>query len=438
MGLAGSLAVWLLCLGLLAPPALAGWGRPFQLAGPGSLDELPATLAFSAGGNAAVVFGIADVDTPGVSQGYLAIRTVRGEIAGPRSIPGAARILAVTYDRSFLELLIGVAPPGLTCCSSVEAVQLTSEGGLTRPRTVVAGLSGDTVAQLLALADGRMLAAVATERGVWEAQATPAGRFSPARLLTSASQSPEAMSAAWLGAESTAIAWTAGAGTAGATDPRTVSLAGPTAAGLPRAVRTAVTLPPGYRIDELAIARHGTGVTAAWIASWFDSMGAYHSQVQAADLTRHPRVRTLSSPALLASGLGFAADTTGDQGLSWQSCAPAPASAPVPTCAVEVALRGAGQSFGTPSSLGAVDPGQEPAIAIGSLGEAIVGWIQGGRPVAASTNGPGAVFGAPVVLSPTTYALDLTVAAGPGRRALAVWTQGTLNPSVVGVPYSAP
>jgi hypothetical protein len=41
-----------------------------------------------------------------------------------------------------------------------------------------------------------------------------------------------------------------------------------------------------------------------------------------------------------------------------------------------------------------------------------------------------------VTLSSTTFALDLTVGFGPGRQALAAWTQGTLNPSVVGAAYS--
>ena len=40
-------------------------------------------------------------------------------------------------------------------------------------------------------------------------------------------------------------------------------------------------------------------------------------------------------------------------------------------------------------------------------------------------------------MSNTTYAHDLTVAYGPKRVALAAWTQGTLNPSVVASAYHA-
>jgi hypothetical protein len=44
-------------------------------------------------------------------------------------------------------------------------------------------------------------------------------------------------------------------------------------------------------------------------------------------------------------------------------------------------------------------------------------------------------FGKSRVLSSSIYALDMTVAFGPRRDALAAWTQGTLNSSVVGADY---
>jgi hypothetical protein len=52
--------------------------------------------------------------------------------------------------------------------------------------------------------------------------------------------------------------------------------------------------------------------------------------------------------------------------------------------------------------------------------------------VVATASAPGRPFGAPSTLSSTTFALDLTVGFGSGGQALAAWTQGTLNPSVVG------
>ncbi len=56
--------------------------------------------------------------------------------------------------------------------------------------------------------------------------------------------------------------------------------------------------------------------------------------------------------------------------------------------------------------------------------------------MAATASSAGGRFGGPVTLSSTTFALDLTVAFGAGGAGLAAWTQGTLNPSVVGAAYS--
>jgi hypothetical protein len=53
--------------------------------------------------------------------------------------------------------------------------------------------------------------------------------------------------------------------------------------------------------------------------------------------------------------------------------------------------------------------------------------------MAATQATPGRGFGGAVDLSRAGYALDITVAAGRGRQAEVAWSQGTLNPSVVGV-----
>jgi hypothetical protein len=81
--------------------------------------------------------------------------------------------------------------------------------------------------------------------------------------------------------------------------------------------------------------------------------------------------------------------------------------------------------------LGAIDPGQVPAATVSGDGHAVVGWVWAGQPFAA-TRGPSARrFGASHRLSSTRFAADLALAAGPGPEAVAAWTQGTLNPSVV-------
>jgi hypothetical protein len=66
----------------------------------------------------------------------------------------------------------------------------------------------------------------------------------------------------------------------------------------------------------------------------------------------------------------------------------------------------------------------------------LVGWVRGGTPVAATAPSAGGRFGATSTLSSTTFALDLTVALGSGNSGMAAWSQGTLNPSVVGAAYS--
>jgi hypothetical protein len=416
----------------LAPAAQARWGGPFQFAAPGSLDRLAPMLAFSPTGTAAAAFGTEDVDTPGTSQAYLTTRSPGGAVGQPRAVAGQRQILALTYDGSALELLTGSSPTDEVCCSSAQAIRVAAGGRAARPRTLVPGLAGPTLGQLLTLGDGRMLAAVATERGVWVAQSARGDRFGEQHRLTGAGQMPESLAAAWLGGDASIVAWTAAPGPAGAADPRSLYYANGTRSASPRREHTALTVAAGHRIDELGVARSRNGETVAWIESWFDRNGAYHAQVKMMDLGAHAVVHTVSPSARLASGLTLDGDATGDQSVSWASCTAATA------CATQVAVRGAGGEFGPVRTLGAVDPSEAPASSVGPTGQVLVGWIRGGRPVASVEAAPGRGFGAPTALSSTTFALDIAVSYGPKRRALAAWTQGTLNPSVVGAAFTAP
>ena len=394
---------------------------------PGTLDELAPQLAFSPAGGFAAAFGIENVDVPGSSQGYVTSRSAGAKISPSRRIPGARQILALSFDGRALELLTGASPGTQSCCSSAQMVQLRPRGGLDRARTIVGGLAGDSEGQLLTLADGRMLAAVATERGVWAVQSSHGDRFSGEHRLTGRYDEPETMSAAWLGGENTIVAWTAGSGTAGATDPRTIYYSRGTRTGGPRQAHIALTIPSGHRIDELKVARRGAGATLAWIESWFDHRGGYHSQVRAADLARRPTIRTFAPADRSASGISFAADAAGDQGLTWKSCGPDG------SCGVMTTLRGAHGRFGAASGrLGAIDASELPALAVAARGQVLVGWVRGGRPLACEGSAGRQRFAAPKVLSSSTFASDLTVTAGPRSQALAAWTQGTLNPSIVG------
>jgi hypothetical protein len=417
----------------LPAAAQAKWGAPFQFAPPGTLDVVAPVLAISGSGTSAAAFGIQDVDTPGVSEGYVSLRPARGGAGGdrvPTAIPGSSQILAATYDGRSLQLLTGTARSDQTCCSSAQAVQVSAGGAVARARTLVSGLAGATQGRLLVLKNGAMLVAVATERGVWVVQSAKSNRFGSQHLLTHGGQMPEALDAAWLGAQSTIVAWTAATGVAGQAAPRSISYALGSKARAPHGVKTAVTIPAGHRINELAVAaRHG-GATAAWVESWNDKSGAYHSMVRAMDIAPHAMVRNLSPANRLASGLSFAGDLAGDQEVAWASCTLQVA------CQTQADGRGANGSFGVVRTLGSIDGSQEPAAAVGPHGQALVGWVRGGKPVAATASSAGGRFGTPVSLSSTTFALDLTVAFGPGGAGLAAWTQGTLNPSVVGAAYS--
>lgn len=426
--------VMVAALGLAAPaPAAArvSWGRPFDLAPPGALDISGPALAISSTGVAAAGFSTQDVDTPGTEQAFLSRRAAGGGVAGPTPLAGAAEILSLAYDGRSLELLAGATPAGLTCCASAEAIPVGAGGSLGRPRTLVGGLTGDTLGHLVTLADGQMLAAVATERGVWVVQSPRSDRFAATHRLTGAGRMPESLAVAALGGERSLVAWTAGTGPAGAADPRTIVGATGSRLSAPRRSKTLVTVPAGHRIDESGVAPRGAGqATVAWIESWFDKGGAYHSVVRALDLGAAGAARTLSPAGRLASGLSVAGDTAGDAAVAWQSCTINAA------CTVQASLRRHGGAFGPVRTLGGADATQTPALSVGPGGATVVGWIQGGDPVAAMAAEPGRGFGAPARLSSAGYALNIAVTAGAGGRALAAWSQGTLNPSVVGVAGS--
>lgn len=411
-------------LGAAPGAAQARWGRPFELAPPGHLDVLGPQLAFSAGGAAGAAFGTEDVDTPGSAAAYLTLRSAGGRLSGPQEVPGVAQVLDLAYDRRSLQLLAGSSPAGQSCCAEVQAIGIGAGGRLGRRRTLVSGLTGTATGRLVALAGRRMLAAVATERGVWVTQSGRGGRFGPRHRLTGARQRPQSLAAAWLGRERSVVAWTAATGPAGAANSRRIAIATGSARGAPRAARTAVTVPSGHRIDEVAVAPRAGRGSVAWIESWYDRHQGYHSVVRVRDLGGHAATRTLSSGRRLASNLRFDGDTGGDQAAAWASCTSNGA------CATDVATRPAGASFGASRSLGAVDPAQAPALAVGPRGQVLVGWIHAGDPEAATRRAAGP-FRRPVVLSHARYALNIAVAFGPRGHALTAWSQGTLNPSVV-------
>jgi hypothetical protein len=415
-------------LGLAVAPAAAqaGWSAPFDLVAPGTLDFLPTQLAMSGSGSAAG-YAVQDVDTPGSAQAYLVLRSGAGQVQAPQAIAGARQILALAYSSRGLELLTGASPSGLDCCSSAQAMAVTGAGRIGSPQTLISGLTGDTLGSLVPLARGAMLAVVATEGGLWTQQSGRDGRFSGRHRLTGTALSPQAMSATSLGGANSLVAWTAASGPAGFADPRTIFYAQGSKRVSPQHAHTLLRIPAGHRIDELGVAQRGTGATVAWIESYYDRRANYHVQVRATDFAAHPAVRDFSTAGGFAAGLSFGADAAGAQGLAWKAC---DADG---TCTVRVSTRGPSGTFGSAASLGAIDASQTPALSVGPHGQVVVGWVRTGHPVAA-VGAAGRRFGAVRVLSSSLYALDETVAYGPSG-ALAAWTQGTLNPSVVAAAY---
>ena len=408
-----------------AGPALgAGWGKPFALQKPGTLDAIAPQLAFAPGGAAAAGFGTEQVDIPGTAQAQYVTRTAGGHVGPVRNLRGARQILAMSYDGPQLELLAGVSARNQDCCSAVEAVRVGAGGAAQRPRRLVTNLAGFTAGRLLTLAGGRMLAAVATERGIWVSQSARSNRFARDRRVSPNGQVPESMDAAWLGGADSIVAWTAGKGSiTGAINPRQIYVATGSGSGGPKRSKVAVTVPAGHRIDQIAVARHGSGATLAWIESWYGRHGAYRSRVEVSDLGASASPRALSPAGRIASGLSLVSDASGDQGIVWESCTTNGA------CTVQGSGRPAGGSFSALRTLGAIDSSQTPSLAISPSGQLLVGWPRGGHPLASVG------FRKATVLSRTTYAYAVTVAYGPRRQALEAWDQGTLNPSVAASAY---
>lgn len=437
--------------GVAAGPARAGWSQATQLAGPFAFDILPAQISFAANGEAAIAYTTQDADEPAVSSSFVIERPRDGRPGPSRAVPGALQILAVGFPGS-LTMLTGSSPAGDSCCTVAQLVR-AQEGPMAAPGTLLAGLTGATVGELVTPDGRRALAAIATDRGVWVTQSSPAGQFPPVRRLTATSDHPLTLAAARLAGDRTIVAWAA------QSSPRSIFIATGTRLRGPRGRRAAVVVPNGHEVDELAAAGSTSLATVAWIESWLDSHGVYHSQPVAEDLGPSARARPFAVGSDVASGLTLAADSRGDQVMSWEQCTSAG------TCSVLAASRPAGRRFGAPQQLGAIDPSQSPVATISPAGEAFVGWIWQGEVVVAATpalpassltsvsgsatprsssssSGSSssrsvapARFGVARVISGTNLASDLTLAFGPVGEALAVWTQGTVAPALEGAVY---
>jgi hypothetical protein len=409
-----------------AAPAMAdSWGPVFRYSGPWSTDLLPAQLAFAPNGAAGLGFSAQDEDHPATSQGRIVSRSRQGGVAKSRRVPGAQEILDLAFDGQTLQLLTGSSSSGRACCSAAQVVSASTRR-FGRAQSISRTLAGATIGRLLVLPGHKIVAAIATARGVWVSQSGRGGRLPTASRLTPAAALPQTLVATALPRGRSLLAWTATGGQAGAANPRSIDVAEGSSTKAPAAPHVALTVPRGHQIDELVAA----GSTLAWIESWFDSKGAFRSEAVVGDLrglTLHPRA--FGIPGGQAAALAFDGNSRGDQLMAWKTCDQ------LGICTLQAVSRPAGGSFGSPKPLGPVDASQAPAAAMGRGGEGLVGWISGGHVYAADRPRAGSGFAAAQMVSNTDYAADLSLAFAPSGGALAAWTQGTLNTSVMGAVH---
>ena len=414
----------------LAAPAQAGWQAPFRVAGPYSLDVLAVQMAFSASGQTALGYDVFNEDRSITSQGYASISGKNGRPGSPVRVPDTQQVLDLAFDGSDLNLLIGTSPALRPCCSSARLVKIAG-GKPQRSRLIFGRLSGATVGQLVALPGGRLLSSVATAQAVWTELTGDKGSPAPARLLTPKTAAPQTLGETVLRGNHTVLAWTAAAGppapsTAG---PAGIMVADGTAQRAPRRAHLAVKVATGHQVDELALGGGSGQGTVTWIESWRDSASHLHSAPVVADLGRDIHARRFEIPGLLASGLSFATDPSGAQMLAWKACDLSG------SCRVETAVKDGGGRFGQPVSLGRIDASATPAAAVSPPGAGLVGWINGGRVLAAARGRGTRRFAPTRVVSGTTSAMDLTLGFGPSGSGMAAWSEGTFTETVMGALF---
>jgi hypothetical protein len=375
------------------------------------------------------VFGVRDFDAPAASTAYATWRTSAGRISKPWRVPNAQEVLDVSFDGETAELLTGDSEPGQSCCSNAGVVQLTSGGAFRRRQGLVAQLTGGTIGKLVAL-PGRMLAAIATARGVWVSQSGAGGRFAATHRLTAANASPEAMQAAALPKGGAIVAWTETRPSARLSGPGSIFVATGSQQKAPGGAHAPVNLSGGRTVNELGLAAASPATTLAWVESNFDRHGNYISDVAVMDLTRHGLVKRYDIPGTVASGLSFSSDAGGDQVLAWKTCTPAGA------CTLRAVVRAPGKRFSGPLPIAPIDADESPVAAVSPKGEALLGWIDAGHVLAAALPRAATRFSAMHVVSKTNYADNLALGFSRSGNAIATWSQGTLAPEIVGAFYN--
>jgi hypothetical protein len=307
-------------------------------------------------------------------------------------------------------------------------VRLGAGGAFRRGQTLVRSLSGEVIGRLVSISGG-MLAAIATARGVWVAQSGTGGRFGATHRVTATQAIPETLQAAALPKGGSVVAWTETKPASHGAGPATLYAATGTQGSAPGHSHPAVRLTGGRRVEEIGLATAAGATTLAWTEGSFDRHGNYVSDVAVSDLTRKRTVTRFAIRGTVASGLSLAGDTRGDQLLSWRTCTFGS------DCAVRAAVRSAGHGFGSPVRVDSIDASATPVAAFSAQGSGLLGWIHAGHVVAADLSRGAKHLSRLHTVSSTRFAADLTIGFGSRGSALAVWSQGTLAPEVVGATY---
>ncbi|HEY2769554.1 MAG TPA: hypothetical protein VGI87_03260 [Solirubrobacteraceae bacterium] len=397
-----------------------------RLAGPVSLDIRNPTAGLSGSGAAGIAYTVQDSDAPATQSAYAVWRRAGGGLSSASAVPGSKQVLASSFQGGTLQLLTGSAASTDSCCSSAGVIGMAAGGRFGKLHTLVTGLGGTTVGDMVTLGR-RTLAAVGTERGLWVSQSNTSGSFAKAHQIAGGRSAPASLAATAISG-GTAVAW--GGGKQSAVGPRSVYLATGKTKEAPRRASAALTVPGTDGIDQVGVAGGKGGATLAWIDSYYDHRGNYRSGVRAADAAHMKKVTNLQLPGVMASGLAFAGDARGDEVLAWKTCSWSG------SCSVQASVRAAGKAFGRPGRLGSIDAGEVPALAVAPGGQTLVSWISGGHVLGSYLSPHSTRFGKAVTVSSTVYAADVTVAFRSNGQAIAVWSQNTLAPEIVGALFS--
>jgi hypothetical protein len=383
-----------------------------------SLDATPIQIAFSPGGQAAVAFGFVDPDAPSGARASLAVLSSSGRPQRVRPVPHTRQVLDLGYFGRSLELLGGTSGGGLACCTEIQTLTLSTKG-FTAPQSLIRGLRGASTGRLIASGAGELVL-FATDSGVWSARAARPGRFGAVHRLSVAGTGPQSLVATTLRGGGPLVAFTQAPYRP--VDPPaspTVVLSTGHAAGLPPAPRIGQTFAAQTAIGPLALAPDPSAPTLGWTQDSADASGVNTSAVVLAAVGSSLRTRSFPAPGQTVAGLSAAASPSGDELFTWETCDGLPA------CQVTAVSRPAHGRFGSPRTLGSIDPGGDPVVALGPRGAGAVAWVRGGQIWVTYRASATRRFSAPQRLAGPGPASGLRLAAGPGGRLLAVWAAGT-------------